>query len=191
MSEAFVIAFTGARPSSIGSYEWNDKKNKAIRKSIKNTLMKFFENNDYDKYLFKVGMALGIDQYAMSVLIELRAEFKDAIDIKIEACVPFELQYIKWSPEQKNRYKDLLRQADIITYVDELDEFQIDDVDIGQYHKDKLLNRNKYMVNGCNLLLAYPIEGKKTGGTIHAINYALKHNKKVYITELAKSKKDK
>ena len=189
MSKQFVVAFTGTRPSELGGYDWHNKKNKTIRKYIKKQLRKMFDSNEYDNYIFKVGMALGIDQFAMEVLIELKSEYEDTINIEIEACVPFKLQYVKWSDVQQAKYHELLRGADKITYVDTLDDYKDSSVEEGKYAKSKLQLRNHYMIDSADLVLAYPVAGKETGGTVSAIKYALSNGKKVFITEISNNKK--
>lgn len=189
MTKQYIVAFTGARPSDLGGYDWYNKKNKNIRKHIKKQLRKLFDLNEYDNYLFRSGMALGIDQFVMDVLIELKAEYEDIINIEIEACVPFKLQYVKWNEVQQAKYHELLRHADIITYVDTLDDYKDKSVEEGKYSKTKLHLRNHYMIDDADLLMAYPIEGKETGGTVSAIKYALANDKKVFITEISNNKK--
>lgn len=183
-----IIAFTGTRPSEISSYNWDDKRNKSLRKHMKTQLRHIFDTGGYEEYLFISGMALGIDQYAINVLIELQAEYEDLINIRIEAAIPFKLQYTKWNKEQQTRYHTLLKYVDIITYVDSIDKYKDKRVEEGAYSKKKLHLRNHYMVDKCDLLMAYPVLGKEDGGTRSAIDYAISKKKKVYVTEIEKKK---
>lgn len=188
MKEQFIIAFTGTRPSEISSYDWNDKRNKLLRNHMKAQLRQIFDTGEYTDYIFISGMALGVDQFAISVLIELQAEYEDLINIRLEAAIPFKLQYTKWNKEQRTRYHTLLKYMDIITYVDTIDKYKDKTVEEGAFSEKKLHLRNHYIIDKCNLLMAYPILGKKSGGTRSAIKYAISKNKKIYMTEIIAKK---
>ena len=98
-------------------------------------------------------MALGYDQLFAEVAIEL--------NIPILAAVPFLGQEKIWPKKSQDRYNKILNNKLVIQHV----------VFEGGFASWKLLDRNKYMVNRCNLVLAC-YNGDLTGGTAHCFNYA-------------------
>ena len=106
-------------------------------------------------------------------------------DIIIEVAVPFKNQPIKWNMESQELYNKQLLAADIITYVDTLDMYRTNIPD-GLFDRNKLMNRNKYMIDNSDVLIA--VWDGSPSGTKHAIDYAKEKNKEVIILTLPMSK---
>lgn len=149
------IAITGHRPNKLGGYD--EQKNK------KNTVIDVFTNAfktiqlKYDIKYVLIGMALGTDQWVAEACMKLNIPFI--------ACIPFFDYEKKWPRKSKIKYNILLGFAQQKIFVSS-----------GGYDNFKLFERNKYMVDNSDLLLA--IWDGSSGGTSHAINYAKWRNKK-------------
>lgn len=185
-----IVAITGPRPQSLGNcFRWKDKRRIKIRNYLKTQFDEFIKKNTEEEISFYIGMALGIDQDAFSVLLELREKYTN---IKLIAVVPFRNQYKAWKKEDDlSRYFKFLQMADDVVYVDELENTKYysepsEDKDkIGK----KLKTRNKYMVDKADKLFAYPVEnGNKMSGTIQCIEYAKKKKKHIIVTSLCVKK---
>jgi uncharacterized phage-like protein YoqJ len=109
------------------------------------------------------GMALGVDQWAAEICIELCCPF--------EAAIPCLGQENIWPPGARQHYRDLLAKAQRIHYVSE-----------GGYTMEAMRKRNEYMVDACDILLAVYKESSG-GGTGLAIKYAKKCGKPVHIID--------
>lgn len=111
--------------------------------------------------LFLCGMALGFDTECCRILYSLRKKY----DIGVIACIPFSGQEFKFSPLQKEIYRQ---------YVDESDGKVI----LSPYYKTGCyFERNRFMVDACDALLAYLREEK--GGTYYTVKYAKSKNKNI------------
>ena len=110
---------------------------------------------------FYCGMALGFDILCCECLLALREEFP----IKIVACVPCADQAARYGPRAKARYDALLSSCDETIVLHE------------KYENGCMFERNRRMVDGCDVLLAY-LESER-GGTFYTVNYAKKKGKRV------------
>lgn len=108
--------------------------------------------------LFLSGMAVGFDTACCRVLYKLRETF----DIAIVACIPFAGQEEKFSPRQKEVYKNYVEASDgkVVLYP--------------RYQTGCYFVRNRYMADMGDLLIAYLREEK--GGTFYTVNYAKSKN---------------
>ncbi len=112
----------------------------------------------YDTFL--VGMALGFDLLCFERLL-----LKKNKNIKIIACIPCKGQEGKYPSKEKERYKNLLEQADEKLYMFE------------EYENGCMFVRNRFMVENSSVLIAYFY--KKSGGTYYTVNYAEKRKKNI------------
>lgn len=147
-----IIAFTGHRPDALGGYD-NEELFQELKERIKIVLYKLKPE------MCISGMAIGVDQIAAKACLELKIPF--------EAAIPFKGQEKMWPFESKKEYQKILNQAVKKTIVCE-----------GGYSPWKMLKRNEYMVDKCDLLFSV-WNGKESGGTWRAIEYAKKLNKKI------------
>lgn len=144
INKKYTMAVTGHR-------EIKDNLSKDLLKIIfKNAIIDGFDT-------FLVGMAIGFDTLCFNVLEEIRKEN----NIRIIACVPCPDQDKKFSLSQQKEYKRMLSVADEKIVLSK------------KYTPYCMLERNKFMVDNCSLLLAYLRENK--GGTYHTVNYAEKN----------------
>lgn len=151
------VAFTGHRPSKLKcGYNTSGKEYDIIKQNIKREL-----NILKPEYCIS-GMALGIDSIAAEACIEL--------DIPFIAAIPFEGQEKVWPKASQDRYHELLSKAESKHVVCE-----------GGYVAWKLQKRNEWMVDKCNLLLAY-WDGSN-GGTANCVRYAESKNKLITIID--------
>lgn len=174
------IAFTGHRPSKLGGYNWNTKSNQLLMLKIIQEIENIKITNDESELHFITGGAIGVDQMAFYICNKLKEKHKsDEITRTTELAIPFLHQDIKWFGNDRNRYNEQKLQADIVTYVDKLDDYKIKGYQEDVYYPAKMQQRNKYMVDNCDLLIAV-WDGSKVG-TANCVNYAKKLGKKIII----------
>ncbi len=132
---------------------------RVIKEKISKDILKIiFKNAIADGYdTFLVGMAVGFDTLCFNLLEEIKKEN----NIRIIACIPCPDQDKKFTIAQKKEYKRMLEVAD--------EKIVLSD----KYTPYCMLERNKFMVDNCSLLLAYLRE--KKGGTYHTVDYAEKN----------------
>ncbi|MCK5486579.1 MAG: DUF1273 family protein [Desulfobacterales bacterium] len=97
------------------------------------------------------GMALGWD---MAI-----AEACVLLEIDYVACLPFPQQADRWSIEQQSQHRDLIDLASHVWTGND------------EYARDAFNNRNKYMIDSADQVLAL-WDGRRTGGTHHAVMHA-------------------
>ena len=161
-----AVAFTGHRPESLpfgrnmdsgryGEFETT------LRKEIVHCM-------DEGYNTFYCGGARGADIVCGEIVIaEKRTNHPK---VHLVCAIPSRGQADLWSWRWKQRYLNLLREADTIKQLCE--EYQR-----GCYHI-----RNRYMVDNCDLLIAiYNGEGK--GGTAYTVNYAREQGKEILIID--------
>lgn len=151
-----IVAFTGHRPDKLGSYEPNEISNK-----VKGDITKALSELKPEKVIS--GMALGVDQIAAEVCIDLGIPFI--------AAVPFLGQESMWPLKSKEHYRYLLSKASDIEVVCD-----------GGYAAWKLQKRNEWMVDNCNLLIA--VWNGSDGGTKNCFDYAQKVGRKTFIIDV-------
>jgi uncharacterized phage-like protein YoqJ len=178
----FTIAFTGHRPEKLGGYDLKNERNAKIINNLGNIvfekLKELYKTNSEIKVM--TGGALGIDQMAFEICYFLKTKCFE--DLKLEIAIPFKNQSKVWNEQSKTFYESQKSRADIITFVDELECYKIPDNIVGEYDRIKLLKRNEYMVDNCNLLIAV-WDGSKSG-TSSCINYAKIVKRDVFIIDL-------
>ncbi len=105
---------------------------------------------------FYNGMAMGFDLTAAELVLELKKKFPQ---VKLIACVPCYGQEKRYSAEDKERYANILHRADETVTLAE------------RYHTGCMHERNRYMVDRADYLLAYCHDDK--GGTAYTVRYFL------------------
>lgn len=127
----------------------------------------FDENHVYDGLeelilqgydTFFCGMAEGFDLLALSCLVGLKRKYR----IYVEACIPYDGQEIRYSAENRRKYRELLEWCDRKTVLFE------------GYRNGCFLARDRYMVDCADLVFAYCT--KNTGGTAYTVRYAADKN---------------
>ena len=112
--------------------------------------------------VFYTGMAMGFDLIAAECVLRLKKKFKK---LKLVACIPYKGQAVGYTSSEKVRYQRILDCCDESICLSE------------EYHDGCFFERNRYMVDSCDVVIAYL--RKKRGGTYYTVNYADATNKKV------------
>lgn len=154
-SRVMRCAFTGYRPQKM-EFGFDELDPRCI--DFKERLYETIESLIWSGYShFLSGGALGMDMYAAEIVLELRQQYPW---IGLEMVIPFDAQPDNWNELYKARYGVLLEEADIVTFTSHA------------YTKGALFQRNRYLVDNADLLLA-AYDGKP-GGTQMTCNYARK-----------------
>ena len=148
-----IVAGTGHRKLG-GSYELDSP----VAKSVREVTLDFLAKREVDQVIS--GMALGFDTILALAAIEF--------DIPVLAAVPFEGQEERWPEASQRRYRLILAHPLVSTWV----------VAPGRFNVFKLQNRNRWMVDRCDMLLA--CWDSSYGGTKNCIDYALEIDKPVF-----------
>jgi uncharacterized phage-like protein YoqJ len=149
-----TIAVTGHRPSKLGGYN-NDAAHKAIRRHMRD----FLATQSYPLVLISGG-ALGIDQFWMEVGLHL--------SLPVIAALPFEGYDDRWPAASRQEYKKLLDRCQSVKYICE-----------PGYAASKMQTRNEWMVDNCDLLVAY--WNGTPGGTANCVKYARLKERKIVV----------
>lgn len=148
-------AFTGHRPQRFSfGFDEGDERCIRLKEMLRQEIAKQIHHG---VDTFYSGMALGVDQWAAQLVLELKAEHSQ---IKLAAVLPCETQANRWSVEQRRRYFD-----EILPRCDEVILLQ------GAYTSDCMFKRNRWLVEHAEHLLAV-YDGSGKGGTAYTVNYA-------------------
>ena len=90
---------------------------------------------------------------------------------QVEIVLPSKKQKIEMSLDDKQRYEEIVKGADIITYVEHKQNF------------DFVQKDNKYMANKVNKIIVF-WNGEKIGTIWNTIQYAKKQKKELEIIDL-------
>ena len=162
------ICLTGHRPSKMYGYDLSDERWQNLKENLKAIL------RSYDCTEAISGMALGCDMIFALAVLELKEE---GMPIDLRCAVPVKSQESKWNASDIRRYKQILEAAD---FVDILSE--------GPYKPYLMQERNKYMVDNSDVVIAVWNGGK--GGTSNCVDYAVKQNKKIIYINPKEFKKE-
>lgn len=149
-----ACAFTGHRPAKF-SFGYDEDSEKCIRLKL---LMAQQIRGLIESHVsvFHTGMAQGVDQWAAEIVLDMKRQYPH---IQLMAVVPCETQANKWSPEQRERYFNTLAVCDDVITLN------------ARYTPQCMLERNRYMVDRANYLLAV-YDGSAKGGTAYTVRYA-------------------
>ncbi|QSF47864.1 DUF1273 family protein [Paenibacillus tianjinensis] len=174
--EKKTICFTGHRPNKLGNcYSLTDEKSKYISKKLEPILIDLIEEESVERFIS--GGAIGFDQIAFWTVQGLKRTYYP--HIKNIVAVPFKNQACKWTDNETQAwYQKMIDLADEVIYVDELPEYKVDGVAIGDYHVAKMQKRNEYMVDMSRIAIA-AWDGTK-GGTGNCVRYVRKTGKTLY-----------
>ena len=142
--------FTGHRPEKLNMAEteviaWLEAE---IRKAIDDGFVTFIS-----------GMARGVDIWAAEIVLRLRDEGQP---IHLICASPFEDFERSWSEDWKQRYTDVISQADIVKYI------------CKGYSRACFQIRNEWMVDRSARVIA--VFNGESGGTRNTLVYAKSHN---------------
>lgn len=151
----YTVAFTGHRPDKLGGYGENPLQS-WVRNQMRDRLQALKPG------MVISGMALGVDQWAAEICIELALPFT--------AAIPFEGQEGKWPLNSQLHYRKLLEEATLKHVVSP-----------GGYAAWKMHKRNQWMVDTCSTLIA--IWDGSSGGTAGCVEYAKKVGRDILLID--------
>lgn len=149
-----VVCGTGHRPDKLHGYS-SAAKSRVYTLAVDVLL-------ELDPFTLISGMALGWDQALASAAWHLGIPFV--------AAVPFKGFDKRWPTESRLELEVLLNAAEKICYVDEDPVYAIPWLAPGEYDPAKLQQRNKWMVDRSQKVLALWNSG--AGGTFNCVEYA-------------------
>lgn len=150
-----TCCFTGYRPQKV-NWEFNSSSKEFLRvaKAVENLINQAIKNGY--RY-FISGMALGFDTLCAETVLKLKTINPE---IKLICALPCKEQDKYWSDLQRQIYKKIIEQADVVQYVSE------------NYTGYCMFKRNKFML--CNSSLVIALFDGKSGGTKTTLNLAKK-----------------
>ena len=157
-----VCCFTGHRPKSLpcGANEEHSACIE-IKRQLKRMIVGLIEKKNVTHFIS--GAALGVDMWAMEIVLELKEQYAG---ITLEAAVPCATQSVKWNEKYRKKYNRLIENSDEVTCIQR------------EYTSDCMMKRNKYMVDKSDFVLA--VWNGKPSGTGSTIRYAKQRGKTVY-----------
>lgn len=157
----YKVSFTGYRPQKLPFFSEEDPMCIDLKQRLKRQVEKLIESGAGE---FFTGMALGVDIWCAEVVLELKEIYPE---LKLTAVLPCRGQEKRWNAAEQQRYKEILEKCDKVLCLSE------------SYTKDCMMNRNKTLVELCDLLLA--VYDGKPGGTKRTVDYASKQGRKTII----------
>ncbi len=159
---AKTCAFTGHRASKLPwQFNESDPACLALKARLYDVVETLCETG-VDRFL--CGMANGCDLYFAEAVLLAQERFGE---ITLEAAVPYRGQAERWSDTEKQRYHYILSRCAAVTVMSEV------------YTRFCMMERNRYMVERCDILLACYDEG--SGGTLSTLRMAMQEDKEVII----------
>ena len=160
-----ACAFTGHRPQKFPwQYDETDSRCIALKSALAEQIRLL---TDAGVTQFLSGMAEATDTWSALSVLALR-EKNPAI--KLHCILPCREQADKWSSSSRNLYRSILKRADSIVYVSR------------EYHKDCMLERNRFLVEHASILLAV-YNGELRGGTAATMRYAQKMGREIIVID--------
>ena len=163
--EKHKICFTGHRPKGL---PWGYDETKESCILFKRVMTSIIEKAIVNGYTYFIsGMALGVDMICAEIVLELKKKYKN---VMLECAIPCINQEKKWSSFQQERYRNILKKADVVNYVSET-----------EYTNTCMNDRNNYMVEQSDVVIA--VWNGKPSGTGNAVKMAKNAGKKVRIVD--------
>lgn len=106
---------------------------------------------------FRAGGALGFDTVAAMAVLETKKQYPH---IRLVLYIPCRQQDSSWRPKDRERYRKIMDMADEVKVLSE------------QYYRGCMFVRNRALVDGSDLCIAYLKQMK--GGTKMTVDYANK-----------------
>ena len=116
---------------------------------------------------FLSGMAEAVDTWFALSVLALREKHPS---IKLHCILPCKEQADKWTASSQELYRSILDNADSIVYVSRI------------YHKNCMLDRNRFLVDHAAALLAV-YNGERRGGTAATLRYAQKMSREIIVID--------
>lgn len=165
MDNKTAVAFTGHRPRKFPwRYDELDPRCVALKAVLTEQITALA---DAGITQFLSGMAEGTDVWsALSVLALQEKNPK----VKLHCILPCREQADKWAASSQDLYHSILERADSIVYVSRA------------YHKNCMLERNRFLVDHASALLAV-YNGEWRGGTAVTMRYAQKLGREIIVID--------
>ncbi len=158
-------AFTGHRPSKFPwRYDETDSRCVAL-KAVLTEQIAALVNAGFTQFLS--GMAEAVDTWSALSVLALREKHPS---IKLHCILPCKEQADKWTASSQELYRSILDKADSIVYVSRI------------YHKNCMLDRNRFLVDHAATLLAV-YNGERRGGTAATVRYAQKMGREIIMID--------
>lgn len=156
--------FTGHRPRSFPwRYNEQDERCVNLKRVLRAVIVSCIEGGVKH---FITGMALGVDTWAAEIVLSLKTQYPH---ITLEAAIPHLKQESRWPEESQKRYWRILGEADKVTVVTK-----------AEYAPRLMMIRNEYMIDNADYVIGI-YNGSSTGGTKHALDYAVQCGKHMII----------
>ena len=160
-----TCCFTGHRPQALPfGFDEQDRRCIRMRFLLWNLLNKLITEKNVKHFIS--GMAMGVDQICAEVVLELKARHPE---ITLECAFPCETQAIKWSDSQRERYYRIASECVKETMLQH------------HYTNDCMQNRNKYMVDNSDIVIA--VWNGKPSGTGSTVRYAHEKGKTIIVID--------
>ena len=161
-----TCCFSGHRPSKL-SFGYDEGHPDCLRLKVR-----LFGETDRMRIkgitAFITGMAQGVDIIAAEIVLDIRRTYpKDGVCLI--AAVPYEGQADRWPAKYRERYFDILSEADEVITLQK------------RYTDACMRERDRYMVDASSHLIA--VYGGIGGGTRYTMDYALKKGLDVIIID--------
>ena len=161
-----ICCVTGNRPQKFPWEYGEGKEHKKYLVGMTRQIEKLIESG-YTYFIS--GGAIGVDMDFADAVLQAKKQHKDIV---LEIAVPCRNQDLKWSKDDKKRYAEILKRADIVNVLFE------------SYTSFCMQKRNEYMVNKSDLVIAF-WNGEESGGTLNTMNYAKRKSKQLLINKLS------
>ena len=162
-----ICAFTGHRPRKF-PWKYNETDSRCVAlKTVLTEQIRMLADAGVTHFLS--GMAEATDTWSALSVLALR-ETNPAL--KLHCILPCREQADKWRTSSRDLYRSILEQADSIVYVNRA------------YHKNCMLERNRFLVEHAATLLAV-YNGERRGGTAATMRYAQKMDREIIVIDPA------
>lgn len=180
-----IYCFTGYRPQKLYGFDWKTKGNQFLLLQLRDLITNIIQSSNDNEIKFICGASLGIDQMTFEVIYKLKNFFPNK-KIVLELAIPFKKYESFWiNKKDLDRYYLQIEKANIVTYVDEIVDYQfetknLNDKIIATIKNDK---RNQYMVNNSDEVISIfnldTLYNDEKSGTKNCVKYSILKNKKI------------
>ena len=160
-----VCAFTGHRTSKL-PWRCNKKDSRCVAmRSVLAEQIAVLVNAGFTQFLS--GMAEATDTWCALSVLDLREKYPT---IKLHCILPGKEQADKWTASSRDLYRSILERAYSIVYVSRT------------YHKNCMLDRNRFLVEHAAALLAV-YNGERRGGTAVTMRCMRKMGREIIVID--------
>ena len=158
-----ACAFTGHRPERFGfGYDEADDKCVKLKAAMREQIEALITEGVTE---YHTGMALGVDQWAAEIVLDLKRAHSG---LRLIAVRPCETQADSWTVEQRERHFDTLALCDEVVTVQP------------RYSRGVMFQRNRRLVDYAGHLLAV-YDGDAKGGTAYTVKYGKQKGRRIIV----------